>query len=68
MNNILSKNNIIIIFCILGIYLYINLPLSSDSEDKLFFIIGYVVLVIILVYLLNKQKKIKKNKNKKKLK
>ena len=49
MNNILSKNNIIIIFCILGIYLYINLPLSSDSEDKLFFIIGYVVLVIILV-------------------
>jgi len=60
MNNILSKNNIIIIFCILGIYLYINLPLSSDSEDKLFFIIGYVVLVIILVYLLNKQKKNKK--------
>jgi hypothetical protein len=61
MNNILLKNNIIIIiFCILGIYLYIYLPLSTESENTLFFIVGYVVFVIILVYLLNKPKKIKK--------
>jgi|TARA_B110001469_G_scaffold124747_1_gene138955 hypothetical protein len=61
MNNILSKNNIIIIiFCILGIYLYITLPLNSDLEDKLFFIFGYVVFVIVLGYLLTKPKKNKK--------
>ena len=44
MNNKLLKNNIIIIiFCILGIYLYL-LCKGNKTEEQLFFIVGYVSL------------------------
>jgi hypothetical protein len=62
--NAIMKNNIIIIFCIFGIFLYSS-KIPRTTEDKLLFITGYIVFIIVLIYALNKpsKKKYKRNIN-----
>jgi cell division protein FtsW (lipid II flippase) len=59
MKNIIN----IIIFCIFGIFgifLYVSRISYKNTEEKINFIIGYVVFMIILVYLLTKPSRKKK--------
>ena len=59
--NAIMKNIInIIIFCIFGIFLYVSRISYKNTEEKINFIIGYVVFIIILVYLLTKPSRKKK--------
>ena len=59
MNKIIKNNIIIVTVGILGFFLY---PSKTNKEDKLFFLIGYVTIIIVLIYLLNKPSKINKDK------
>jgi|SaaInlStandDraft_2_1057019.scaffolds.fasta_scaffold445826_1 hypothetical protein len=63
--NIVLKNNIIIIsFCILGFFLYTSETSRTNKEDKLLFLVGYVIIMILIIYLLNKPSRMNKEQRK----
>jgi hypothetical protein len=56
--------NYIIILCILGIFFYVLQTSGNKTEDKLYFIVGYICFMIISLYLLNKPSRMKKEQRK----